>query len=100
MTSPALPADQGAGDGAAAAAQLRDHGAVAAADRHVVEAAAACAVPLLGDGGELVAGPDRRHERDVAPGGDRALPVAVAGDGERRVGEQEDEAAVRECRGR
>ena len=86
--------DQGARDGAAAAAQLGDHAAVVAADRHVVEAAAQPAVPLGRLGGEPLADPHRLQERDVAAGRDGALPIAVARDGEGRVGQQEDVAAV------
>ena len=74
--------------------RLGDHAAVVAADRHVVEAAARPAVPLGGLGGEPLADPHRLEEGDVAAGGDRPLPVAVAGHGEGGVGEQEDEAAV------
>ena len=45
---------------------------------------------------KLVTRVHRRDERDVAAGGDGVLPVAVAGHRERRVGQQEHVAAVRD----
>ena len=61
---------------------------------NVVDAEPTAQRLLLGLGDQHVAGADRRQELDRRAGGDRGAVAAVAGEGERRIGEREDEAAV------
>jgi hypothetical protein len=77
----------------AAAAELGDD-LLVPGDRDVVDAVAAVARPHPGLGGEHVAAAARRDERDVRARRHRDRTPAVAGTGERCVGEREDHAPV------
>ncbi|MNN43004.1 hypothetical protein D3C81_1572180 [compost metagenome] len=63
-------------------------------DAHVVVAGAAAAALLGGVGGEGVAQARRRHVVDAAADGHGGFVVAVAGEGEGRVGQGEQVAAM------
>ena len=77
-----------------AAADERDALAALVGDLDVVDAGAAGLRDLDAACGEHVAAPRRREEVDAQPGGDGELVVRVAGEGEGRVGQRRDEAAV------
>src|SRR5207249_2936749 len=79
---------------AALSAELGDDRAVGAAHRYVVDAVPPEARTLAGFCDELVVEARRRDEDDVAAGGHRRRTVRVAREGERRVREEEHEAAV------
>ena len=83
-----------AGDGAAEAAELRDRRPLLVATADVVNAAALGAPHFARGRDEPRPLPRRLQIADRAMLGDAALVVAVAGVGEGRVGEQEDETAV------
>ena len=87
--------DDGAGQLAAAAAELGDH-VVTAPDRHVVDRVPPVRRPLAGLGDQQVAALGRGDEDDVAGLRDGDLVPGVAGERERGVGQREDEAAVRD----
>jgi hypothetical protein len=76
------------------AAELGDRRAVGARDGNVVDAAAAAAGALDAMGCEPVSELRRTQERHRTMLRHGALAVAVAGEGEGRIGECEDEAAV------
>src|SRR5690606_23171372 len=81
------------GNGSAVATEFRDCFA-SAANGDVVHAAAAVANSLGGGGFQQVPLADGTDEGDLRACCDGGGPVTVAGAGERRVGEQEDVAAV------
>src|SRR5262249_54503073 len=77
----------------AAAAELRDHLAVPP-HGHVVDPGPAEPGPQHRLGHQDVTGPGRGDEDDLGRGGHRHRPEAVAGAGERGIGQREDQAAV------
>ena len=80
--------------GAAAPAELGDHGAGLVDHLHVVDAAAPGPAPAQGGRGQFLPQPDRSEEGDLGAGGQRDLVALIAGHGEGRVGEGEEETAV------
>ena len=81
-------------DAVALAAKQRDRPGVLIPDLDVVDTGAPAAAALDARGAQQVAGVRRRDVVDRAALRDRVPVVAVAGEGERAVGEEEDVAAV------
>src|SRR6266436_2179265 len=75
------------------AAKLRDD-CVIDSDAHIVDAGSSAARDFARGRDQFVAELARLDEGDVAVGCDRTLVVRIAGEGERRIREQEDEAAM------
>src|SRR5947209_18170144 len=76
------------------APEERDALAALVGDLDVVDSGAAADAALLRDGRQYIAFVRRRDEIDRAARRHRRQVVAVAGKGERAIGEREDEAAV------
>ena len=83
-------------DGARMAAEFRDHSAVLARDRDVVDAGAAGALLLDAASGQPVAQLAGIDESDRALLRHAALVIGVAGVGESGIGKREDIAAMRD----